>query len=1001
MEDYPRLIERAFCLKATSINSVHEKMCHSGHIKAIHIWPARRPLAACRATIIATLLKDPNSPELRREILTKIGGAVVQTTGKDNQITEKTVGGVLGWKLENSPEIDWLRKAILEQYPDKPPSMLDPFAGGGAIPFESMRMGCEATASDINPVAWFILKCTLDYPHSFLGKLKPLPDFAGDSPEFWKEFPPEGKLAKNQKQGRNYQSMLAPDAGWGLGWHVRAWSWLVLEEAKKELESYYPKLPKTESGNLDDNPVAYIWARTVQCKNCRSEIPLLKSLWLSRTDKNRTILRLKPSKEERIVNFEIERDIPIVGTNSHQKTINDRILGKGTVSRSGAWCPCCGLPSSVAMDAEDIRHEGISGRIGTRMVVVVIKSKKGKDFRLPTEADRLASESAKSKISEIYAEIPFGVPTEPTPKGGNGASRAFSVDGYGYDAWFKLFTFRQLLSFGVLIKAIRKKKEQMAKYGYSPEWIEAISCYLACILSKIVDYNSTLVDWQPKGTKGGHTFMRWALPVKTDFVENALLTSDSGGWTAVSKWVTKPILGMLVDGAKFAPKAKVNLMSAIRVEGSYDLIATDPPYYDAIPYSDLMDFFYVWLRRTLNGLTPEIDQVFKEPLSPKWDRLNNDGELIDDPSRHNGDQTTSKDTYEQGMARAFGACNNVLKANGRLVLVFANKNPEAWETLVGAVIKAGFVVEGSWPIQTEMVNRTRSLSSAALSSSVWLVCRKRVSGGPGWDNQVLEDMKANIFQRLHEFWDAGIRGPDFVWTATGPALEAFSKYPVVKKANKPNETLGVAEFLRQVRRIVVDFVVGRVLSKDENGNSLGLDDVTTYYLLHRNDFGFRDTPIGPCILYAISCDLSDVSLISEYDILKKTGGQEELEDDETAENDEETEGEGSTVRLKEWNQRKGKNLGFDVNGRPAPLIDRIHRLMHLWRTGDVVKVREYLEEYGLMENQTFHKVLQAVIELAKEGDEERSILESISNFVSGKGGNVKRRKTLTDYSADL
>ncbi|MBE3116227.1 DUF1156 domain-containing protein [Candidatus Bathyarchaeota archaeon] len=985
-DDHPRLIERAFCLKEASINSVHEKMCHSGHIKAIHIWPARRPLAACRATIIATLLKDPDSMELRKEILKKIGGEIVQIKGKDNQISEKTVGGILSWKSENNPEITWLRKAIAEQYL-KPPSILDPFAGGGAIPFESMRMGCEATASDINPVAWFILKCTLDYPHSFFDKLKPLPDFAEDSDEFWEEFPVEGRRGKNQKKGKKYQSTLAPGSGFGLGWHVRAWSWRVLTKVRDQLSIYYTS--PTES-----KPLAYIWARTVKCKNCRSEIPLLKSLWLSRNNKNRILLVMKPNQKEGQVDFEIEKNIPAKGVTPNQKKEYDKRIGKGTIGRSGAWCPCCGLPSSIAMDMEDIRHEGLSGRIGYKMIVIVAKGEKEKIF-----ADISANELAQKKIFEVYSDVPFGLPTEPTPKGGNGASRAFSVDRYGYNAWYKLFTPRQLLSFGVLIKEIRKTREEMAFYGYSPDWIEAVSCYLACILDKIIDYNSTLVHWQPKGVKGSNTFARWALPVKPDFVENALLTSDSGGWMAVSRWVTTPILGMLVDAAKFAPKPKINIMSAVKVEGSYDLVITDPPYYDAIPYSDLMDFFYVWLRRTLYGLTPEIDQVFKDSLSPKWDTSNNDGELIDDPNRHSGDQTKSKETYEFGMARAFGACNNILKANGRLVLVFANKNPEAWETLVGAVIKAGFVVEGSWPMQTEMVNRTRSLSSAALSSSVWLVCRKRITTGPGWDNQVLEDMRANIFQRLHEFWDAGIRGPDFVWTATGPALEAYSKYAVVKKANKPNETMGVDEFLRQVRRIVVDFVVGRVLSKDENGNPLGLDDVTTYYLLHRNDFDFRDTPIGPCILYAISCGLSDGALISEYDLLKKTGGQENLEDDETVENEDEGEGEGSTVRLKGWNQRKGKNLGLDVNGKPAPLIDRIHHLMQLWYTGDEVKVSEYLDDHGLLLNPTFHQVLQAVIELAKEGDEERSILESISNFVSGKGGNIKRRKTLIDYSS--
>ena len=198
-----------------------------------------------------------------------------------------------------------------------------------------------------------------------------------------------------------------------------------------------------------------------------------------------------------------------------------------------------------------------------------------------------------------------------------------------------------------------------------------------------------------------------------------------------------------------------------------------------------------------------------------------------------------------------------LQPDGRLVIVFAHKHPDAWETLVSAIIRAGFVVDGSWPIQTEMGNRTRALSSAALSSSVWLVCKKRPeTARPGWDNRVLEEMQEKIILSLHDFWDAGIRGPDFVWAATGPAMEAYSKHPVVKKSNEPGQTMSVSEFLRHVRRMVVDFVVGRVLSHNGGAEVVsGLDDVTTYYLLHRYDFGMESAPIGPCILYAVSCSL--------------------------------------------------------------------------------------------------------------------------------------------------
>ena len=298
----------------------------------------------------------------------------------------------------------------------------------------------------------------------------------------------------------------------------------------------------------------------------------------------------------------------------------------------------------------------------------------------------------------------------------------------------------------------------------------------------------------------------------------------------------------------------------------------------------------------------------------------------------------------------------MLSAKGRCVVVFAHKHPDAWETLVAAIIRAGFVVDGSWPIQTEMGNRTRAMASAALASSVWLVCKKRPeTARPGWDNKVLDEMRANIALRLRDFWDAGIRGPDFVWAATGPAMEAYSKHPVVKKANEPGQVMSVTEFLHHVRRIVVDFVVGRVLSGNGGGEDTladRLDDVTAYYLLHRHDFGFTDAPVGGCILYAISCGLSDSELADTWDILSRTGGSaDEDEEPEEADPDdaaEAEEGSGSKVKLKTWAQRNRKNMGYEApGGRPVPLIDRLHRLMHLWRAGDSAKVDEYLDNYGL------------------------------------------------------
>ena len=379
-----------------------------------------------------------------------------------------------------------------------------------------------------------------------------------------------------------------------------------------------------------------------------------------------------------------------------------------------------------------------------------------------------------------------------------------------------------------------------------------------------------------------------------------------------------------------------------------------------------MDLFYVWLRRTLHGFSTELDEVFADPLSPKWNHESKTGELIDDAARHGGDKEISKIAYEDGMARAFQVCHTSLADNGRFVIVFAHKHPDAWETLVSAVIRAGFVVDGSWPIQTEQASRTRALSSAALASSVWMVCRKRDPlAKVGWDNRVLGEMRENIAAQLREFWDAGIRGPDFVWAATGPAMEAYSKYPAVKKANSPtSEFLSVKEFLDAVRRIVIEFVVGRVLQIESGTDRL--DSVTSYYLLHRNDFGFEKAPAGACILYAVSCGLSDAELERTWNLIKVKGSvmpEPEDMEDESADVDSEPAEEisGGEFILRTWKERKEKRMGFEsVGGREIPLIDRVHRLMHLWRDGDVRKVNDYLDEYALRQNELFGRLIQSL-----------------------------------------
>ena len=1056
-----RLIEAAFPLEQVSLDSVHEKNVRHGHISTLHIWPARRPLAASRAALIATLLPDPGNAREREAIYRRLAGNVVETV-KDERVGGRTVarrkretqGGILHWKRENGQDLLRFRARIRDVHGGRAPRVLDPFAGGGAIPLEAMRLGCAVTAVDINPVAWFILKCTLDYPRQLAGEIRPLPEFALRDRDFMAAFL-KARGVKGRALKREFAELgLGGDEGTteprlldsrpaleaDFAWQVRAWGRRVLAAARQRLAHRYPTyaafralkpggrpfearpptlLAPDAEGNTDVGPlnteldavylkdpgnprwvktptVAYLWARTVRCKGCRATIPLLKTCWLAKKGAKRVRLTMTPNADGAGVVFGVEVNVPPGESNPARRREHDKRVSAGTMSRSGVQCPLC----QAIMTMQDLRLDGRAGRLGEVMTAVVVDGPQGKEYRLPTELELQAACVAQADLDALYADVPFGLPDEPTPSQENLGMR---VPRYGFDKWRTLFTNRQLLALGTLVQEIRRLPESMAAW---PEaWREAVVTSLTSTISRVADRGSTLATWQYDADKIGHTFARFALPMVWDFAESCPLADASGGFVQAVEW-TAEVCEHLLAATHGAPAPAVLRRSAAEPQAAadgddgFDLICTDPPYYDAIPYSDLMDFFHVWLRRALWGLSPAIDAAFGTPLGPKWNAAANDGELIDDAARFDGDRAASKRNYEDGMARAFSRFHAALRDDGRLVIVFANKSPDAWETLVSALIRAGFVVDGSWPIQTERLARTRAMQSAALASSIWIVCRKRPAARAGWDTAVLTEMRENISQQLRDFWDAGIRGPDFVWAATGPALEAFSKYPAVKRADDADTQMTVSEFLRTVRRFVVDFVVGRVLTHDGEDEAMsGLDDVTTYHLLHRNDFGLGDAPIGACILYAISCNLSDRDLTDRYDVLTRGGRASDGEpDDEEPDGNEdagapEGPGAGSRVRLKPWSRRTARSLGYRTpDGRPPPLIDQAHRLMHFWRAAEEAKVNDYLDERGLKRHALFARLLQALIELAAAGSDERAILESLSNHIAARGGVAPARQ---------
>ena len=340
--------------------------------------------------MIATLLPDPGDPDERKALLERLGGHLVTKSkrtktaggGYEEHMVEETEGGILHWGRESGPDLEWFRQRIREAYGGRPPRVLDPFAGGGAIPLEAMRLGCEVTAADINPVAWFILKCTLEYPQKLAGQTRPLPDFALQDREFMEAFlksqgytgprlqselarlsgaqplqpdlfsAPPLTIDNSQFPIDNLHSPLsAPEAD--LAWHVRAWGRWVLARARAELAPYYPV--------VDGKPtVAYLWARTVTCKNCRATLPLLKTRWLCKKDRKRVLLTMEPNADRSGVVFGVQSDVPVAKGSPAQRREHDKKLGAGTMSRAGATCPCCGS----IMTMEDIRLEGQAGRLG-------------------------------------------------------------------------------------------------------------------------------------------------------------------------------------------------------------------------------------------------------------------------------------------------------------------------------------------------------------------------------------------------------------------------------------------------------------------------------------------------------------------------------------------------------------------------------------------------------------------------------------------------------------
>ncbi len=884
MED-KRLIEVDFPLKEVSKESVREKNIRHGHISTLHIWWARRPLAASRATTYAALIPAPmDREELRKKL--------------------KFIAELSRWENSlNKNIIEKARRDILEFFGGRSPRVLDCFAGGGSIPLEALRLGCETYALEYNPVAVLILKAVLEYPQKY-----------------------RNLKVKVNRSGISQKTLAGEDACEEvpkLVYDVKKWGEWVLEEARKEIGRFYPPDP---DGSI---PIGYIWARTIQCQNpsCRAEIPLMRQFWLAKKKNKKVALKLIVDRKNKKVKFSIVRGKEI-----------DFDPSQGTVRRATVRCPVCG----AVIDDKTVRKLFQKGKSSQRMIAVVLHKpgRKGKIYRLATERDlevfKQAEKYLHKKVEKLKEKWDFEpIPNESLPPK---ETLGFRVQRYGIWKWGDLFNARQCLALITLVDKIKEVYYDIINEEQDKEYAEAITSYLALEVDMVAAFCNTLARWENTSEAIKQIYARQALPMLWDYAEVNPFSGSTGSWTAEEKYYLKVLDFCLNSSDNSASIFQVSATDIPFPTNYFDAVITDPPYYDNVPYSDLSDFFYVWLKRAIGDLHPEL---FATPLTPK------SKEIVADPSKFGG-WKKAKRFFEEMLTQAFKEIHRVLKPNGIAVIVFAHKSTEAWETIINSLLKSGLVLTASWPIHTEMKVRLRAMESAALASSIYMVCRKRVKEKTAYFNEIKEELEKKVREKLEQFWEQGISGADFFVSAIGPAVEVFGRYSRVEKLS--GEGVSVQELLEYVRRIVSEYALERVLKSPDLG---GVDNVTRFYLIWRWTFGNTKVHFDDAIKLSRPLGVELTEIWNKGELVKK---------------------EKEFVRVLGPLER-AKDPAFMKRRRITSMIDALHYALILWSKGQREKIKEFLEETGYLRNEMFWRTAQAISEVLPEGDKEKQLIQ--------------------------
>lgn len=737
-----KLIEVALPLEKINAESAREKSIRHGHPSTLHLWWARRPLAAARAVIWSSLVDDPSShPE---KFPTE------EAQNEERQRLFYILEDLVVWENSDDERVLEAAKAeIMKSTNGNPPALLDPFAGGGAIPLEAQRLGLEAHAHDLNPVAVTINKAMIEIP----------PRFAGNPP-----VNPDARVSTMQSSWSQAQ---------GLAEDVRYYGEWMKQEAFKRIGHLYPKVkvPRAQGGG-EATVIAWIWARTVKCPNpaCGCEMPLASSFVLSK--KKGKEAWVKPIPVDGGVRFEVQNG-------KCPKEYESYKTGRGASFK----CPCCG---EITTD-HYVKQEGKAHHIGSQLMAIVAEGKKGRIYLSPNEEHELTA------IVPRPEDTPSGMlPDNP---------RWFSPPAFGMDCYEDLFTPRQLTAlttFSALVSEAQAKAEADAvaagmKNDHLPlrnggdgakAYGEAVGVYLAFLVDKLADLNNSLNRWEPNAQCPRQLFARQAIPMVWDHAEANPLSESSGSWHILLRNLVKCFEA---DSFNFF-REKEGTAQGFDAQTDCGLrnimISTDPPYYDNIGYADLSDFFYVWMRQSLKGTYPDL---FSTMLVPKAE------ELIATPYRHDGSAEKAKNFFEDGMLSACKQMYQYAREDIPVTIYYAYKQSDSddagtassgWETMLSAIINAGFAITGTWPMNTECSSRSISQGTNALASSIVLVCRKRPEDAPQTTRRNLVNLlRRELRPALKKLQDSNIAPVDLAQSAIGPGMGVFSRFRRVLEAD--------------------------------------------------------------------------------------------------------------------------------------------------------------------------------------------------------------------------